>query len=191
IGRFLAETAGFAAIPSLLAWAELDGAASAGAATLSILQAFVSNEGDGWSWVLERLSRVAAPGHDGTEALGEATSWLSRLGRRTAEMHIAFAIDTNDPAFRPEPVQADDLYGWAAAAQAMARRALDSLAKAGAQLEPEARSLTDVLLARGDAVLERIRAMAGHTPTFAKTRHHGDYHLGQVLVTGGDAVIVD
>ena len=28
-------------------------------------------------------------------------------------------------------------------------------------------------------------------PYFAKTRHHGDYHLGQVLAVSGDAIIVD
>ena len=33
--------------------------------------------------------------------------------------------------------------------------------------------------------------MLGEVPALAKTRHHGDYHLGQVLVTGRDAVIID
>src|SRR5216683_3289724 len=150
IGRFLTETGGFSATPSLLAWAELDGSADAGAVTLCILQAFVPNKGDGWSWVLQQLSRVAAPGEDGNKALGEATSWLRLLGWRTAEMHITFATDTHDPAFRPEPVQANDLQGWTASAQAMARRALDGLANAGAQLEPEARTLAEALLARRD-----------------------------------------
>ena len=60
VSRFLTEMAGFAATPSLLGWAELDTAASGlGAVTLSILQAFVPNEGDGWSWVLERLAHGA------------------------------------------------------------------------------------------------------------------------------------
>ena len=122
VSRFLTETAGFSATPPLLGWAELDGAASGlGAVTLSLLQAFVPNEGDGWSWVLERLARGAGSCKTGTEAFDEATSWLRRLGRRTAEMHAAFETDTDDPAFRPEPVLANDLQSWVASAQTTAR----------------------------------------------------------------------
>jgi predicted trehalose synthase len=51
--------------------------------TLSVLQAFVPNEGDGWAWVLERLARP--------EGHAASVEWLRRLGRRTAEMHRAFA----------------------------------------------------------------------------------------------------
>jgi len=191
MSRFLTETAGFAATPSLLGWAELDGAAPGlGAVTLSILQAFVPNEGDGWSWVLERLARAADPGNGGTEALGEATSWLRRLGRRTAEMHAAFGSDTNDPAFRPELVETKDIQRWVAAAQATARRALDGLI-GGTRLYPQARGLARALLGRRDKVVQRLQALVGAVAAFTKTRHHGDYHLGQVLVTGRDAVIID
>ncbi len=146
VSRFLTETAGFAATPSLAGWVELDGATSA-AMTLSILQAFVPNEGDGWSWVLERLARGAEAGE--AEAFDEATSWLRRLGRRTAEMHVAFGTDTDDPAFRPEPVGTSDIRSWVAGAQATTHRALESLA-GGTVLEPQARSLADAFLARRD-----------------------------------------
>ena len=129
VGRFLTDTVGFTATPPLLGWAELDGATLGHeAVTLSILQAFVPNEGDGWSWVLERLARGAGSDKTGTEAFDEATSWLRRLGRRTAEMHAAFETDTDDPAFRPEPVGTDDIRSWVASAQETSRRALESLA---------------------------------------------------------------
>jgi trehalose synthase-fused probable maltokinase len=191
VGRFLTETAGFTATPSLLGWVELDSAALGhGAVTLSILQAFVPNEGDGWSWVLERLARGAGSGTGDIEAFDEATSWLRRLGRRTAEMHTAFETDTDDPAFRCEPVVADDIRSWVASAGGTARQALDLLADA-ARLAPQARNLAEALLARRDEVAERLQAMLGEVPAFAKTRHHGDYHLGQVLATGRDAVIID
>ncbi|HEX2525818.1 MAG TPA: putative maltokinase [Geminicoccus sp.] len=191
VGRFLSSVARFEATPSLLGWTELDGATADGATTLSVLQAFVPNEGDGWSWILGRLSDGTARGKNGEAAIEEATAWLSSLGRRTAEMHIAFSTATDDPAFRPEPVQAEDLQGWATAAEAMARRALDGLAAAGEQLDPDVQAMAKDLLARQNRLMERLSAVLGAAPTFAKTRHHGDYHLGQVLVTGGDAVIVD
>jgi trehalose synthase-fused probable maltokinase len=191
VSRFLTETAGFAGTPPLLGWAELDGASSGlGPVTLAILQAFVPNEGDGWSWVLERLARAADPGTGGTEALDEATSWLRRLSRRTAELHAAFGSHTNDPACRPELVESNDIQRWAAAAQATARRALDDLA-GRTRLDPQARRLASALLARRDEVVRRVQALDGAVPAFTKTRHHGDYHLGQLLVTGRDGVIID
>jgi malto-oligosyltrehalose trehalohydrolase/4-alpha-glucanotransferase len=191
IGRFISKAAGFSATPPLLGWVELDGVMGAGTVTLSILQAFVANEGDGWSWVLERLSGVTASGGDNDKALDEVTAWVGRLGQRTAQMHTAFGADTNDPAFRPEPVEAEDLRCWLTAAQAIAERALDDLAAGGALLGPQAREFADNLLARRGALTERLREMLPDAPAFLKTRHHGDFHLGQVLVTGGDAVIID
>jgi malto-oligosyltrehalose trehalohydrolase len=190
VGRFLTDTVGFTATPSLLGWAELDSATlGLEAVTLSILQAFVPNEGDGWSWVLERLARGAGSGEASTEAFDEVTSWLRRLGRRTAEMHVAFGADTNDPAFRPEPAVANDIRSWVASARAAARRGLDGLADA-AELAPQVRGLAQALLTRRHEVVERVQAI-GDVPALAKTRHHGDYHLGQVLVSGRDAVIID
>jgi hypothetical protein len=143
----------------------------------------VPNEGDGWAWVLERLARP--------EGHAASVEWLRRLGRRTAEMHRAFAKDTLDPAFRSEWVETADRGAWIAAAEAMARRALDGLATAQNQLGPEAQHLAEDLLARRGALEARLRSALSAAPGFAKTRHHGDYHLGQVLVAGDDAVIVD
>ncbi|WP_135470324.1 malto-oligosyltrehalose trehalohydrolase [Crenalkalicoccus roseus] len=188
VGRFLTEQAGFAATPALLGWAELEGMVGEGAVTLSVLQRFVPNAGDGWAWVLERLGRAGEA--DGPRALAEATGWLRRLGARTAEMHRAFAAGT-DPAFRPEAVREDDLRRWLANAEAMAQRALDGLAAAGEGLDPEARPLARRLLGRREALPARLAAALRGLPGFVRTRHHGDFHLGQVLVAADDAMIVD
>ena len=47
------------------------------------------------------------------------------------------------------------------------------------------------MLARRDALLARIDRHAADRPAPAKTRLHGDYHLGQVLLVQNDFVIVD
>jgi trehalose synthase-fused probable maltokinase len=183
VGRFLTGEGKFGASPAMLGWIEGAGIEGADKSALSILQAFVPNDGDGWSWVLERLGRPE--GHE------EATTWLRRLGRRTAEMHCAFAVDTNDPAFRAEPVEVADRNAWITAAEAMARRALDGLAATRERLAPEARQLADELLGRRNVLEKRLQDGFAEAFGFAKIRHHGDYHLGQVLVAGNDAVIVD
>ncbi|WP_119681141.1 malto-oligosyltrehalose trehalohydrolase [Indioceanicola profundi] len=184
MGRFLTEEAGFPAIPALLGWAEVQGGGGK-SSTLGVLQQFVANEGDGWSWVLDHL------GGDAPDPDRKAVTWLAQLGSRTAEMHRALAVETDDPAFRPEPVTAEDRRNWTEAAREMARRALDGLA--GAENLPEqVRKIADSLVARREEVMERIAALLPEVPVH-KTRHHGDYHLGQVLVPKGaqDAIIVD
>jgi trehalose synthase-fused probable maltokinase len=193
VSRFLTETAGFSATPSLLAWAELDGTGSGrDAMTLSILRSFVPKEGDGWSWVLERLARAANPQEGGGQDVDHIISWVRQLGRRSAEMHAAFEADTTDQAFQPEPVKPDDIQCWVTAAQATANRALDGI-RNGPTLASSDRALAETLLARRDELVERLRTSFPDAPAFSKTRHHGDYHLGQVLVTdsGRDAVIID
>lgn len=190
VGRFLTEEAGFVATPEMLGWIELHGTACTAPLTLSVLQSFVPNDGDGWTWLVQRLGSVASNG-GGRMALREATTWLERLGRRTAEMHLAFCTATTDCGFQLELVEAGDFRTWITDAEAMARRAFDGLEAGKSLLDQGARDLAETLLARRDEVVERLRATLCGKPTFAKTRHHGDFHLGQVLVTGGDAVIID
>ena len=176
IGRFLTADAGFSATPATLGWFELEGVEGISPAIVSVLQAFVPNEGDGWSWVLERL-RI---GND--HALAQAREWLGRLGERTAEMHRALAQDTKDPAFRPEPVRPRDREAWADTARSSARRALDALARATHQLDSRTSELAVALVNQRDALLERLTEITMDTSIFSRIRHHGDYHLGQVLV---------
>ena len=180
MGRFLTGEAGFRATPALLGWAELAPEGGGTGASLCVLQAFVENSGDGWSWVLERLAGG-----------GDTIPWLRTLGRRTAEMHRALGGATGDPDFRAEQVSPDDLDNWAEGTRAMARQALDGLAFGGPELSAKARALADRLTTQRGELAARIDALLPAGAQVAKTRHHGDFHLGQVLVAGDDAVIVD
>ncbi|WP_205028175.1 malto-oligosyltrehalose trehalohydrolase [Oleisolibacter albus] len=183
----LLQQRGFTATPPLLGAFDLPGGAGEEPTTLAVLQGFVANRGDGWSWMLERLRRDE-----------DTLAWVHQLGRRTAELHRALAADGSasqswGPDIWPEAVDNTDLDGWRAGALAMGRRALDGLAASLDGLTPPARSLAERLLARRDNLPDHLAALLPRDLAVAKTRHHGDYHLGQVLVTadGGDAVLID
>ena len=49
----------------------------------------------------------------------------------------------------------------------------------------------DALAQKREELAVRFAAVRGATPSGTKTRIHGDYHLGQVLVSQGDLVIID
>jgi trehalose synthase-fused probable maltokinase len=179
MGRFLTEAAPFEATPALLGWIELDGT------TLSVLQSFTENEGDGFAWVCERL-RSASPA-DAAATL----AWIRRLAERTAGMHRALASPTNDEAFRAERVTKEDIIGWRTSVQALADRVLSGLGNLSSHVDAPTRRVARALLDRQGDLMLRIEHLLPSDVIADKTRHHGDYHLGQVLVQNEDAVIVD
>ncbi len=162
--RFLTERTAFRHTPALAGAVEYhDGH---GRWALAVVQQLVTGARDAWAWLLERV----AAGDDVAPA-------LALLGRHTGALHLALASDGADPAFAPEPITADDVARWTTAVQ----RQLDA---ARAVLRGR---VPDGFPAKvsGDGLAGLVGAV--------KTRHHGDFHLGQVLaVRGGeDFAIID
>jgi maltose alpha-D-glucosyltransferase/alpha-amylase len=200
IGRFLTETAGYTHSPQLLGTAEYQ-AAGGETMALAVLQKFVRNLGDGWSFTLDHVGRyledaqivqpetVTAGGDHDPHALFLLTA--GRLGERTAELHRAFALDVDDPAFAPEPTTAADLKEWSRQAVGQARDAFAALKRARPAAGPGLREDIDRLLAlRGD-ILDRLKDLAPPRLNAVRTRLHGDFHLGQVVIAQDDVQILD
>lgn len=185
IGRFLAAN-GFPATPPLVGWTEFVGRRNEHFA-LSLLQEFVPNQGDGWSWTLDRLTRGIIAGEQ--QALQQLDQWLQTLACRLAELHRVFASGSDDPGFRPEPVTPGDLRNWESAGGLMAERAFDGIRPG--HMAGNAGELGAALLNRREAIAAQLRKIGQLESSFLKTRYHGDFHLGQVLVAGADAVIID
>jgi trehalose synthase-fused probable maltokinase len=188
IGRFLTET-GFANTPQLLGWIELH-PSNSDPAVLAVLQELIADATDGWSFVLQRLRDYARP----AAALLPETPMLDlarQLGQRTAELHRAFAAQSEDPAFASEAVTPVTLRAWRDGARAMAASAIGALAQAAPGLPPATREQVDMVLARREQLLERIDTLLPERVDAVRTRVHGDFHLGQVLVANDDIFIID
>jgi trehalose synthase-fused probable maltokinase len=195
--RFLSERQHFAHVPAYVGSIEChptDGPSG----ILALLVELVPNDGDAWSATLSALrgfySRVPAttPGADLASVIGPTTIELARrLGQRTGEMHVALAADVTDPAFAPEPFTPQDWRDLHAAMCASARNGLAALREKLAELPADTRAEASELAARGEEILARHARLLDHPIATVKTRIHGDYHLGQVLLTRGDVVILD
>jgi trehalose synthase-fused probable maltokinase len=184
--RFLTDRAKFGNVPALLGSVEhVD--ASETATTLCVLQALVPNQGDGWSHTIECLERAV---HDPDAGSG-LPRFAGRLGQRTAELHHALATPTDEAAFAPEPVEDRHVLEWMDGVRAQARSALAGLEQARSRLDPAVGSQADRLLARSQELTDRIGQSTLVCPDVVRTRLHGDYHLGQVLVSGDDVFIID
>lgn len=196
IGRFLAEVSHFKhAVPvaGVVEYEVEDGSKC----TLAVLQGYVSNQGDGWNTTLNYLERFLEYSSSSTEAelSGEAhggyLALVHTLGVRTAELHKAFALTTGDPAFDPESIEQDDLDVWMRQVREEAVATLDQLERNRSRLDIEVQALADSLLSRRKDVLKHIETCVPSRVAAIKTRYHGDYHLGQVLLVENDFMIID
>jgi maltose alpha-D-glucosyltransferase/alpha-amylase len=165
---------------------------------LAMLQAYVANQGDGWTYSLEYMRRHleqhrTTPAGDALPVNAhEAYLILIRvLAVRTAELHRALGRRTTDAAFSPQALTRTDIDAYRQRALEEARAALDLLA-ANLEAVPAADvPRANAVLAQRDQIMARIEACTKAVPKGMKIRIHGDYHLGQVLVTRNDFVIID
>ncbi len=195
MGRYLTEH-GFAHTPSLLGEiVRVD--ADDVRHTLAIVQAFVRNQGDGWTWTLDLLMRGLSDltGGDETHAADaekheDYEQFASLLGARVGEMHAVLGGETAEPAFSPSVATADTVQCWADQVTRQLDLAYAALGGVTGLDEDTAVALAQLMAARAELAAS-VRDFAARGEGAALTRVHGDFHLGQVLVANGDLFIID
>ena len=198
IGRFLTDHAHFMNAPPTLGVVEhvdSDGLVTA----VAVLQRFVRNQGDAWTWTLDVLMRIMDAMAftsdqnftDLAQGFDAYAPHMRRLGVRTAELHKALATPTDDPAFAAEPLTLADVVESAHDARSLADRAFRHLEALSGGSSESARTLAARLIQRKRECYDLIESCAVEPIGAIKTRIHGDYHLGQVLVVKDDVVIID
>jgi maltose alpha-D-glucosyltransferase/alpha-amylase len=212
IGRFLTDHAPSAPVPPL--WGALELVPRRGEPiTLATLHGFVQNQGTAWQFFREELRRFyeralatspdvkPPPRPPGTildlaqsefpaaarEMLGSSLAAARLLGRRTAELHAA--LISEDPAFAPEPYSALDQRSVYQTKRNLTGKVLRQLRTA--KLHGRMAELAQQLLAREKDLYARFEPLLHRRLTAQRGRIHGDYHLGNVLWTGKDFVVVD
>jgi maltose alpha-D-glucosyltransferase/alpha-amylase len=217
IGRFLARRdPAYRGVPRLTGVLEYE-QPSHEPATVGTLFAFVPNQGDAWHLALDALDRYfdrvladerrpeTPPLQPGSlvdrahialsdqvvDKIGPFLDHVRLLGRRTAELHLELASASSDPLFAPEPYDIMHQQSTYGSAIAHAARTFDLVRNRLGALSPELRTLAESVLAR-EPDLDRVFArITRRRLDMMRMRIHGDYHLGQVLWTGNDFVIID
>jgi maltose alpha-D-glucosyltransferase/alpha-amylase len=211
LGRFLGEQARFPFAPAVGGSLVFHTSRRSEPTTVAELEAFVPNEGDGWNYVVDALGhtldealahagdvelQLAPPPHlldvldlelpAGHLLLGSHLEWASMLGDRIGGMHLALASDTGDPSFAPVPLTGADRQSLYHGARRLTRQVMRQVATASDRLE-----VVDQVRTREHEVVERLRRVVSGQVSAQRIRCHGDLHLGQVLWTGKDFVVID
>jgi maltose alpha-D-glucosyltransferase/alpha-amylase len=199
ITRFLNEETSFEHTPRLAGALEYR-VDSATPMTLAILQGYTTNSGDAWQYTLDAigryfervlseagaLERMQKEQSAVDEVIGGYLADAELLGRRTAQMHLALGSHPEDPAFAPEPFTPHyqrSIYQSMRSGAAVAMQMLRRRAKGNPAAEE--------VLGREPEIQQRFRAVLDKKIVATRIRTHGDFHLGQVLYTGNDFVIID
>jgi len=215
IGRHLTERVNFPHIAPLAATVDIE-SNSPERRTLAVVLKFVASQGDAWSWMLERavqfLEGVAAKpieevgslaqtpdGSDShaappallSELISEPLEASKLLGVRTAELHAALATDGGDPAFTPEPFNPMYQRALVQSIRNSLRGATAALSRSVSSLSDEAQKMATTMLNGESKLAQTIANLRDGSLCGMRIRIHGDYHLGQVLHTGKDFVIID
>jgi maltose alpha-D-glucosyltransferase / alpha-amylase len=184
---------------------------------LAILQFFIPNQGDAWSFTQDALSRylerlLAHQFEEGdlevpdihmlelteqqipplaSELIGTYLESARLLGRRTSELHALLASEADGPDFEPEsftPLSQRSLYQ---SLRNLANHTTELLQNHLSELPEEARQQAEKVLKAKERIHELFRTLLDRQLNALRIRCHGDYHLGQVLYTGNNFVIID
>src|SRR2546421_853761 len=206
ITRFLTEHTKFPNVPAFVGAIEYR-RPKAEPTVVCLLQSAVTNEGDVWSLTLDAVGRyydrvlgrkadlqneIAPPGALLDELLGGVyPETMKLLGQRTGELHLALASYPDDPAFRPEPFNAMAQRSVYQNMRASLRRAFTLLEKKLCDLPATFRDEAKEVLSAEHEIRAREKRLHDRRTNHAKIRIHSASHLGQMLYTGKDLLILD
>lgn len=219
ITRFLSEKAHYPNVPKFMGSIEFQGQGRNGAPiVLGMMQELVPNQGDAWVYLNDSLKRfferiAAQAGKEQHQPLmgtltepatfnqlpeglqnligGAYVERIGLLGVRTAEMHLALASIRHEKDFEPEDYSLHYQRSLFSSFKSLVRSNFDLLNKKLPDLPENVKAEAQEVLALRDAILDQFKDIFDHKIDTLKIRTHGDYHLGQVLFTGKDFIILD
>jgi maltose alpha-D-glucosyltransferase / alpha-amylase len=207
---------GFTQTPAVAGYLEYRGHGRAEPETMAILQAYVSNQGDAWEYTLETLHRYfeyvienqgdTLPTLPRESLVDRAMSEMpeeinARLGIylesarliavRTAQMHTVLASAIEDERFAPESFSKLYQRSIYQSMRSLTITVLKQFQTKYKSLPEHLHPLCRRILDQKGPIIDSFRILLEKKISGKRLRCHGDFHLGQVLYTGKDFVIID
>ena len=185
---------------------------------MAVLLQLVPNQGDAWSFTLDSIDRSFSDAlamksklqvlpemppslHPiSPEALPQVVrdfigpvyvQMVDLLGQRTGELHLALMSLSQSPDLTPEPLSLLYQKSLYQSIRGLVLQVFSDLDANLRSLDPPTAEAVRRVLGERKTILNRVHRIMDRKITAMKIRTHGDYHLGQVLYTGKDFVIID
>jgi maltose alpha-D-glucosyltransferase/alpha-amylase len=165
---------------------------------VAVVHGFVQNQGDAWTVTSAYLDRfveeqrlLTAEAAEHSDEQAAYARRMEQVGRRVAELQLALASRDDVADFAPEPIAAADIRAWTDEVLRRANATFTELARRRSDLSDNDRQLVDELLSRRGLLPDRLRELLPASIGTMKIRHHGDFHLGQMLIVKDDVFIID
>lgn len=189
--QFLSEHTSFRNIPEYagsIVWEEK----SKAPVTLGLMMRKVEAEKDSWSSTGDDLNDFLFRFVDHTFSVKEYVfEKMELLGKRTAEMHLALAGGAATPAFQSEKFTKSYTKWLHEHLIQLVDKRLMMYEQQKHQLSGQALQLGEQFVQRAEFIKSFFRSVTQRKLMSGRIRIHGDYHLGQVLFSGNDFIIID
>lgn len=215
ISRFLTERMNFSNTPTYSGSINMQG--PEGMITLGLMQKLVENQGDAWSFTLEKIDKVfktitkknidinsipeiALFKRLRTEQIPQIVvdcigldyiKSIQIMALRTAEMHIALGSDIHETAFTPTTYNGDYSVWLKNRLLYQFQNRLNIIENRMYDLRGLSLDLAHKFLDNKKLVRKKFVDFDWTKMKSERIRIHGDYHLGQILVNGDDFYILD
>ena len=217
ISRYLTEYTDFSNFPAYVGTLEWQ-RGNSDPLSIGLLLEYVANEGDAWTYTLDCISRYLTQAATQKRKLRDLpilpksileidpkdipqilidlispiyVDMVSLLAKRTAELHLALASLSDDNDTAPEPFSVLYQKSIYQSMRALTLEVFTELANSLSNLDDEILNKAQAIIDAKQEILKRFRNLTSHKISAMKIRIHGDYHLGQVLYTGKDFMIID
>jgi len=186
IGTFFVEHAPWSGTPGLLGWIESFSDKSPPLSrAIATIHAFVPGCTSAW----DRLGSLFAAGGLAGGSGESIFRLIAMLGQITAEMHTQLGSRNDISAFSPQPTSKSDRQAVATGMVDHARQVFAQLSRPCSQFSLAIKQRLQSVVTASDFIIARLESLVEIDSESLAIRVHGDYHLGQVLISPGDTTL--